>query len=169
MRGQLFSIGELLECHGLGGAIRLKTPIRRLDGITYWVIEDPDAIHDFINNELRKEWEEDARTEHREPKEDTWLKTLSRRRWSLETVNIGRIKLDPRIMNYIDADEGYVFQEDLAKRSQELKEAVEKFAVVLWPLVVKEEGFMLVDGYCRYTTLKALKVSKTYAYVGSVE
>jgi len=146
----------------------LKTPIRRLDGITYWVIADPDAIHDFMNNELRKEWEEDARTENRDPRKDAWLKTLSKRLWSLRTVNIGRIKLDPQTMNYRDAEGGYVFQQSLAKRSQELKETVERFAVVIWPLVVKEEDFMLVDGYCRYSVLKALNVSRTYAYVGSV-
>ena len=146
----------------------LNTPIRRLDGITYWVIEDPDAIHDFINYELRKEWEEDARTEHRDPKEDTWLQTLSKRQWDLRTVNIDQIRLDPQIMNYRDAEERYVFQVSLAKRSQELKETVERFAVVIWPLVVREEGFMLVDGYCRYTTLKALKIPRTYAYVGSL-
>ncbi len=146
----------------------MNTPIRRLEGITYWVIENHDAIHDFINNELRREWEEDARTEDRDPREDTWLKTLSKRRWRLRIADIGRIKLDPQIMNYRDAEGGYVFQESLAKRSQELTEAVERFAVVIWPLVVKEEGFMLVDGYCRYTTLKALNVSKTYAYVGSI-
>jgi len=146
----------------------LKTPIRRLHGIAYWVIEDPDAIHDFINNELRREWEEDARTEHRDPKEDTWLKTLSKRRWRLITVDIDRIKLGPQIMNYRDAEGGYVFQESLAKRTQELKETVERFAVVIWPLVATEEDFMLVDGYCRYSTLKALNVSKTYAYVGSM-
>ena len=146
----------------------MKTPIRRLKGITYWVIEDPDAIHDFMNNELQKEWEEDARTEHRDLTKDTWLKTLSKRRWSLRTVDIGRINLDPQIMDYRDAEGGYVFQESLAKRSQELKETVERFAVVIWPLVVKEEGFMLVDGYCRYSVLKALNVSRTYAYVGSM-
>jgi hypothetical protein len=127
----------------------LKTSIRRLDGITYWVIEDPAAIHDFINKELRKEWEEDACTEHRDPRKDTWLQTLSKRRWKLKTVDIGRIKLDPKIMNYKDAKEGHNFQESLTKRSQELKETVERFAEVIWPLVVKEEDFMLVDGYCR--------------------
>jgi hypothetical protein len=146
----------------------LKTPIRRLDGIAYWVIEDPDGIHDFVSNELRKEWEEDARTEHRDPKEDTWLKTLSKRRWKLRMVDMDRIRLDPQIMNCRDAEEGYVFKESLAKRRRELREAVEKFAVVIWPLAVKAEGFMLVDGYCRYTTLKALNVSRTYAYVGSL-
>ena len=152
----------------MAARFNLNTPIRRLNGISYWVIEDPDAIQDFINKELRKEWEEDARTERRDPNEDTWLKTLSKRHWNLRRVDIDQINLDPHIMNYRDAEEGYVFQESLAKRSQELKETVEKFAVVLWPLVVKDESFILVDGYCRYTTLKALKISRTYAYVGSM-
>jgi hypothetical protein len=44
--------------------------IRRLEGITYWVIDDPKAIFDFINTEVRKEWEADARSEHRDPKDD---------------------------------------------------------------------------------------------------
>lgn len=140
----------------------LKTPIRRLDGVTYWVIEDPDGIRDFVNNELRREWEEDARSEDRDPRKDAWLETLSKRRWSLRTIEIDRIKLNLGIMNYKDVERGYVFQESLAKRSQELIETVERFAAVIWPLVVKEEGFMLVDGYCRYTTLKTLNVSRTW-------
>ena len=146
----------------------MKTPIRRLDGVTYWVIEDPDGIRDFVNNELRREWEEDARSEDRDPRKDAWLETLSKRRWSLRTIEIDRIKLNLGIMNYKDVERGYVFQESLAKRSQELIETVERFAAVIWPLVVKEEGFMLVDGYCRYTMLGALKASRTYAYVGSI-
>ena len=48
----------------------MNTPIRRLEGISYWVIDDPDAIYDFINTEIRKEWEADARSEHRDPKDD---------------------------------------------------------------------------------------------------
>jgi len=146
----------------------LKTPIRRLDGISYWVIEDPDGIYDFINTELRREWEEDARSEGRDPKEDAWLKALPKRRWTLEKTRIDLIGLDPRIMNYVDVERGYVFQESLTKRSQELKETIEKFASVIWPVIAKKEDFMLVDGYCRYTALKALHVSKTYAYVGSL-
>lgn len=31
--------------------------------------EDPQGIYDFINKEVRKEWEADARVEGREPKE----------------------------------------------------------------------------------------------------
>ncbi|MCJ7455748.1 hypothetical protein MUP07_03265 [Candidatus Bathyarchaeota archaeon] len=44
----------------------MLTPIRRLEGVTYWVIEDPEGIHDYINTEIRKEWEEDVRREHRD-------------------------------------------------------------------------------------------------------
>ncbi len=54
----------------------METPIRRLDGITYWVIENPEAIYDFIDTEIRKEWTEDARSEHRDTADDEWLKTL---------------------------------------------------------------------------------------------
>jgi len=146
----------------------LRTPIRRLEGITYWVIEDPEAISDFINNEIRREWEADAESEGRDPKDDPWLKTLSKRRWTLRTVRTGRIKLDPRIMNYVDVKSGYVFVDSLAKRSQELRETIDRFASTIWPVIVKKENFTLVDGYCRYDTLKAMNVSRIYAYVGTL-
>lgn len=146
----------------------MKTPIRRLDRISYWVIEDPEAIYDFVNTELRKEWEEDARSEGRDPGEDEWLKELPKRRWTLERMDIDQIKFDPRIMNYTDGGRKYVFKESLKKRSQELKETIEKFANVIWPTIVKKEDLMLVDGYCRYTVLKSLRVSRIYAYVGSL-
>jgi len=145
----------------------LKTPVRRLEGITYWVIEDPEGIHDFINNEVRREWEEDARSEGQEPKEDPWLKALSKRKWTLKIVDMNRINLDPRIVNLVDLETGGPFLDSLAKRSQELKEAIGKFASVIWPVIVKKEDFTLVDGYCRYSTLKAMNVSKIYAYVGA--
>jgi hypothetical protein len=70
-------------------------------GITYWVIEDSEAIRDFINTEIRREWEADAVSEHLDPKDDSWLKTLSERKWSLKTMDIVRIRLDPGIMNYV--------------------------------------------------------------------
>ena len=71
----------------------LMTPIRRLDGITYWVIQNPDGIYDFVNREIRKEWEADARFEGRNPNQDLWLRTLSKRKWSLEIIEISQIKL----------------------------------------------------------------------------
>jgi hypothetical protein len=144
----------------------LKTPIRRLEGITYWVIEEPDAIYDYINNEIRKEWEMDAISEHRNPEDDSWLQNLSKRYWNLKIVEMSRIKLDPDIMSYVDVDRGYAFRESLAKRSRELRETLELGGLILPPLIVKKENMSLVDGYCRYTTLRAMNIKRLYAYIG---
>jgi hypothetical protein len=146
----------------------LATPIRRLEGVTYWVIENPDAIHDFINTEVRKEWEADAKSEHRDPKDDPWLMALTRRKWHLEIMDITRIKLDPDIMSYVDPERGYVFSKSLEKRSAELRHNIDVMAVVLSPLIIRNEGTQLVDGYCRYAALKGMSVSRIYTYVGSL-
>ncbi len=144
----------------------MRTTIRRLNGVSYWVIEDPEGIYDFINTELRKELEENASSEGRDPKDDARLQALPKLKWSLKTTEIDKIRLDPRIINHVDVEKRYAFQTSLASRSHELKEAVERFASVIWPLIVNEE-YVLVDGYCRYTTMKAMNVSRTIAYVGS--
>jgi hypothetical protein len=146
----------------------MSTPIRRLEGISYWVIDDPDAIHDFINSEVRREWEADALSEHRDPKDYPWLMTLARCRWRLEMMDITRIKLDPCVLNYVDPERGYVFSKSLERRSAELRHSIELGAVVLSPLIIRKEDTRLVDGYCRYTTLKAMGVSRIYTYVGSL-
>ncbi len=146
----------------------LMTPVRRLDGITYWVIEDPEGIYNFINKEIRKEWEADAKFEGRESREDLWLKTLSKRRWRLEIAKIDRIKLNPNIMNYVDDVRGYNFSEELAERSDELRSSIKEYCSVVWPVIVREEDFMLVDGYCRYTALRDMNVHRIYAYVGTL-
>lgn len=145
-----------------------ETPIRRLSGITYWVIEDPDGVHDYINTEVRKEWEVDAESEGRDPREDQWLKALSKRKWSLEIVKTDEVRLNPKIMNYVDSKRGYVFSESLAKRSDELQQCIETYSLVIWPLIIRKEDWILVDGYCRYAALKAMNVRKIYAYVGSL-
>ena len=144
------------------------TPIRRLEGVTYWVIENSQAIQDFINIEVRKEWETDARSENRDPEHDLWLKTLTRRKWCLKITDITRIKLNPDIMNYVDPKRDYVFSKSLEKRSAELRQSIELGGVVLSPLILRNEGTQLVDGYCRYTTLKAIGVSRIYTYVGNL-
>ena len=144
----------------------MDTPIRRLDGITYWVIENPEGIYDFINTEIRKEWTEDARSEHRNPEDDEWLKTLSQRKWSLEIAETERIRLNPNIVNYVDEKRGYVFLKSLTQRRRELEKEVRDFGVVIWPLVVRKEDLELVDGYCRYATLKAMNVKRVYVYAG---
>jgi hypothetical protein len=146
----------------------LNTPVRRLEGVSYWVIDDPDALYDFVNSEVRKEWEADARSEHRDPKDDPWLTTLARRKWHMEITDMTRIMLDPDIMDYVDPERGYVFSKSLEKRSAELRHNLEAGAVVLSPLIIRKEGYRLVDGYCRYATLKAMGVPRTYVYIGSL-
>jgi len=84
----------------------------------------------------------------------------------LEITEIGRIKLNPAIMNYVNQKRGYIFSESLAKRSSELKREITEFGVVIWPVIVRKEDWMLVDGYCRYIVLKAINVRRIYAYVG---
>lgn len=144
------------------------TPIRRLEGITYWVIDDPEAVFDFINTEVRKEWEADARSEHRDPKDDPWLEALPKRKWHLDIIGMSQIKLDPEIMNYVDPDRNYVFSQSLDKRCSELRQSIKLGGLALPPLVVRKEECQLVDGYCRYNTLKSMNVTRIYAYVGTL-
>jgi hypothetical protein len=141
----------------------MMTPIRTLDGITYWVIESPKDIHDFINTQIRKEWTADARDEGRDPKEDRWLESLSSRKWRLEVLRVSAIKPNP--YEFIPRA-GYNFEERLAKRSEQLRKAVETYGSVIWPVIVRHEDMQLVDGYCRHTTLRAMEIPRIYAYVG---
>jgi len=82
-------------------------------------------------------------------------------------MEISRIKLDPEIMSYVDPERGYVFLKSLEKRSADLSHNIAAGAVVLPPLIVRNEDTRLLDGYCRYAALKGMKVSKTYTYVDS--
>lgn len=147
---------------------QFSTPIRRLEGITYWVIDDDEGIYDYISTEIRKEWEADARSEGRNPSEDPWLSTLSKRKWSLEAINMNEVKLNPDLTNYVDSERGYNFRESLKKRSRDLQHEIETYALVIWPVIIKMEDMLLVDGYCRYSALKAIKIREIYAYLGSL-
>ena len=71
-------------------------------------------------------------------------------------------------MNYVDDKSGYNFAERLAKRRQKLRKGLELWGRIIWPIVVREEDMEVLDGYCRYTTLKEIGVPKVYAYFGSL-
>jgi hypothetical protein len=143
--------------------LRLNSPIRTLDGVTYWVIEDANAIYDFMNAQLRQEWIGDAKDEGRDPGEDVWLLGLSKREWRLEILELKAIKPNP--YEFIPRT-GYNFEGRLADRSKELRRVIEKYGSVIWPVTVRGEDMQLVDGYCRFTTLKIMGVPRVYAYVG---
>jgi len=133
------------------------TPIRHLEGIAYWVIEDSYDIGDFVGSVLRREWEADLRSEGRDPANDQWLSDLLGRRWVLQTMNTADVR----------PESDYVSSERLKQRRAEMRRGIEVYGSVIWPIVVREEGFLLADGYCRYTTLKEMGIQKVYAYVGS--
>lgn len=70
-----------------GGGHSREYPLRRLDGISHCVIEDPDGIRDFINTEIRKECEFDVRSlPEDDPAAGAWLRDLPKRTWTLEIV-----------------------------------------------------------------------------------
>lgn len=146
----------------------MGTPLRRLEGISYWVIEDPDGIHDFINTEVRKEWEEDVRSLPDDPASGVWLATLPRRRWRLDVVRTTELRLDESVMNYVDSKSGYDFAQRLAKRREELRRGIELWKRVIWPVIVREEDMEVLDGYCRLTTLKEMGISRIYTYIGKL-
>ena len=141
----------------------MASPIRRLEGITYWVIDEPTDIYDFVNRQLRLEWIGDARDEGREPEEDVWLKDLSKRKWQLEILGLELINPNP--YEFIPRT-GYNFEERLTQRVMQLHRAIEKYGSVIWPVTVRGEDLQLVDGFCGFTTLKEMGITKLYAYVG---
>jgi hypothetical protein len=146
----------------------LTTPIRRLEGITYWVIEDAAGIHDFINTEIRREWAADARFEQRGPSDDALLRTLSNRTWQLQIIALDRIALNPRIIQLADPDRGYRFTDELVERSAELQMAIRDYGAVIWPVIVRADDFQLMDGYCRHSALQQMKIRRVYAYIGQL-
>ena len=91
---------------------------------------------------------------------------LSQYHWSLEVVSTERVKLNLDIMNHVDEKSGYKFVEALAKRSGSLQRTNEEYASEVWPVILRKEDYLLLDGYCRFTTLKNMRIPKICAYVG---
>jgi len=144
----------------------MNTPLRRLDGISYWVIDSPEGIADFVETEVRKEWENDIKTMPEDPASGLWLATLVNRQWRLEILRSNGVRLDESAMTYVDLKTGYNFAERLAKRREELRTGLERWGRVIWPIIIRGEDMQVLDGYCRYTTLLEMGIQRIYAYVG---
>jgi hypothetical protein len=145
-----------------------KTATRRLHGIDYQVFEDPDDIHDLINTEVRRELETDLKGEGKDPGQDSTINSLCHRHWKLNVVNIHDVQLNPQVVNSCDPQTGRKFTERLTERRAGLQEAIERRKAVIWPIVLLHEGQLLVDGYCRHSTLKEMGVPAAYSYIGRV-
>ncbi len=134
--------------------------LRSVQGVTYWVLEDGEEVRQFINRNVRAEWERDNLTDGVDSSADPWLRSLRRRRWALKTVRVDAVRLDPQTV----ARAG--FTRRLEERSRELRRSVEDYGAVIWPFVVRGEDAELKDGYCRLATLRRMGVTETMAYVG---
>ncbi len=143
------------------------TTVRRLHSVEYRVFEDSDDIHDFINTEVRRELEADLGSMGQDPRDDALLNSLPKRKWKLEVVTLGNIRLNPMIMNSSDMRTGRRFTERLKERRSELTKALEAHGTIIWPIVLLREDNLLVDGYSRHSTLLEMDIPETYAYVGT--
>lgn len=143
--------------------------LRDLDGITYWVLEDPSEIAELVNINTRKEWESDIRVRGKDPSESNWLRSLDSRRWQLDMLSLDGIKLSQEIMSIKNEETGYDFGKSLQERKVELQREIEEFGTVIRPVVVRGEDMQLMDGYCRYATLRGMGVPRVYAYLGSLK
>jgi len=132
------------------------------------MFEDSDDIHDFINTEVRRELETDLKGMGEDPRHDALLNSLPKRRWKLEVVSVGEVRLNPLILNSSDIKTGRRFMERLRERRLELRKALEAGGSAIWPLVLLREEQLLVDGYCRHSTLQEMNIPDTYGYVGRV-
>jgi hypothetical protein len=135
--------------------------LRTLEGITYWVINDPNELRTFINSNLRREWERDNQEDGLDSRTDSWLLSLPKRAWHLGVLKTADVKLDSSMMANED------FATRLKERSEELRRSVSEYNAVIWPLVIREEDYQLKDGYCRFVTLRRMGVSRLMAYFGS--
>jgi hypothetical protein len=135
-------------------------PLKRIEGITYWVIDDSEQIRRFINSNILHEWKKDAETDGIDASVDPWLRGLSKLKWSLQTIPLANVKLEPSLIGR----QGFVTR--LEERSKQLRRGIELYDQVISPIIIRGKDSMLKDGYCRYTTLKAMRVKRNLAYIG---
>ena len=141
---------------------RTQSPIRRVQGVTYWIIDEPDEIRAYINSNVREEWLRDNLEDGIDSRKDEWLLNLHGRSWTLKTLEIGKVRLNPSMMTNRN------FIRRLDERSNEMVRGISQYHMVIWPVVIRAEDWELKDGYCRFSTLKKMKVDKILAYVGTL-
>jgi len=137
--------------------------LRRVQGITYWVLNDPREIRRFINSNVKGEWERDNKEDGVDSDTDDWLLSLPKRDWRMRILETTKVRLDPSMM----ARES--FTRRLDERSNEMRRSISEYQIVIWPIVIRAEDNMLKDGHCRFTTMQKMQIGKVMAYVGAVQ
>ena len=145
-----------------------KTSARWLHGVEYRVLEDSADIYDYVNTAIRKELETDLTSMERDPNSTEIINSLASRKWRLEIVNMGDVHLNPVIMESYDINTGRRFKDRLKERSFELRRVIDRRKEVIWPLVLIDDLHLLIDGYCRYSTLADIGIPRAYGYSGRI-
>ena len=135
----------------------------QLGRFTYNILKDKNVIKPFLMKWLWREWERDHVEFPDQKWTLEWLEGLKLMKFQLEIVRIGNIIPRAELMSY--EKDGYSFTKELNERADEREESMMK-GVSLEPLIIKKEGFELMDGYTRYLALKRLNEKQVYAYVG---
>jgi len=139
---------------------------QKLGKFTYHIIRDLSNIKPFLLKWIEKEWNIDHNQFLDQKWITEWLNLLPKMKFSLQIVDLDRIKLRKDLMNY--KTEIYNFFEELKERAEEMEESILQGSSIE-PLIINSKNLELMDGYARYMVLKKNKQEKTYAYVGSVE
>lgn len=145
-----------------------KTSSSWLHGIEYRVLEDPDDIYDYVNVVIRKELETDLTRMGPGESSTEIIDSLTTRKWKLEIVNVCDIRLNPVITESYDIKTGQRFRDRLKERSSELRRVLDQDRAIIWPLILIDNQRLLIDGYCRHSTLTEMGIPKAYAYSGLV-
>ncbi len=136
---------------------------KNLGNFTYHIIKDNDKIKLVLLKWLGKEWKLDHEEFPDQPWTIEWLKLLPEMNYMLMTLDLEKINLREDLMKY--KTDNYNFLEELNLRADEMEESVLQGSSI-GPLIIKNNGFELMDGYTRYMILKKHQQKKVYAYVG---
>src|SRR3989304_224155 len=111
----------------------------RLGDFTYHVLHHPDAIRELMMKWIMREWEIDHREAPDEAWTVEWMTLLPRMKFSLEMMDPAAIHPRTDLMNMPG------FRAGLEQRAAE-REAGMLRGVSIEPLLVKRDGFELMDG-----------------------
>jgi hypothetical protein len=90
----------LTYLHNPNEALLMVTrTLRRLQGITYWVINDREEIRRFVNSNVKQEWERDNQKDGIDSRKDDWLLSLPKREWRARVLGTSKVRLDPSTMS----------------------------------------------------------------------
>lgn len=144
----------------------LSYEYRRLGAFTYHVLESPSEIGELFTRWILPEMQADHLEDPNQPWTVEWLQQAPTLTYSLHIVPLSVIQPRTDLMAF--ETEHYSFRRSLERRADEREEALLR-GVSTEPLWVKRQGWVLMDGYTRFTVFTRHHQELVYAYVGEVE